>query len=216
MKDQVLIYLLNSRAALKLIAMPVLAGLLVVVFLTGLVVTHGVLPLYAAEQKGKETEETEEGAANPDKDVPEKSLLEDIEILDLIQSKSIPRPLTGKRGSPKRGEALAINRKKGNCIACHRFSVFEEKAKKDPNAYGDMGEVGPSLDGVGSRYDAGKLRLMIVDAKQFYPETIMPSFYKITELHRVAKDYDQKPILTLQEVEDIVAFLATLKQESGQ
>ncbi len=140
-------------------------------------------------------------------------LLDDLGVIDLIQSKSIPKRLTKKPGNAVRGEALMINRKKGNCLACHRLSAFEGKAKKKPNAYGDMGEIGPSLDGIASRYDQGQLRLLLVDAKVFFPETIMPSFYKNSGLHRVGKSFDRKTILEKQEIEDILAFLITLKEK---
>ena len=141
----------------------------------------------------------------------DESSLVKFEIVDVIQSKSIPKSLTGKRGNKKRGEALMIKRSKGNCLACHQVSLFEEKAKKDPNAYGDMGEVGPTLDKVAERYKEGQLRLLLVDAKQVFPETIMPSFYRVKNLHRVGKKFKNKPILAPQEIEDILSFLLTLK-----
>ncbi len=62
-----------------------------------------------------------------------------------------------------------VNRKLGNCVACHHLSPFEEKAKSVPNKYGDMGEVGSLLDGVAERYDDGQLRLLLVDAKRGFP-----------------------------------------------
>jgi sulfur-oxidizing protein SoxX len=89
--------------------------------------------------------------------------------------------------------------------------VFDEKAKTDPNKYGDMGEVGPPLDGIAERYDEGQLRLLLVDAKQVYPDTIMPAFYKVEGLHRVLPEYEGKPILNAQEIEDVLSFLMTLK-----
>ncbi len=140
-----------------------------------------------------------------------KQSLVNYEIVDVIQSKSIPKSLTGKRGDKKRGEALMIQRSKGNCLACHQVSLFEEKAKTDPNAYGDMGEVGPTLDKVAKRYKEGQLRLLLVDAKQVFPETIMPSFYRVENLHRVGKKFKDKPILGPQEIEDVLSFLLSLK-----
>ncbi len=140
-----------------------------------------------------------------------KSPLLKFEIVDVIQSKSIPTSLTGKRGNIKRGEALMIERSKGNCLACHQVTSFVEKAKKDSNSYGDMGEVGPTLDKVAERYKEGQLRLLLVDAKQVFPETIMPSFYRVENLHLVGKKFKDKPILDPQEIEDILSFLLTLK-----
>jgi len=133
------------------------------------------------------------------------------EIVDTIKSKSIPASLTGKAGNPKRGESLMITRSKGNCLACHEVIKFEKKAEKDPNNYGDMGEIGPNLDGVAARYQPGELRLMLVDAKQFFPETIMPAFYNVKKLYRVDTGFKDKPILTAQEIEDVLSFLLTLK-----
>lgn len=141
----------------------------------------------------------------------DKAGLVDYEIVDLIESKSIPKSLTGKQGDAKRGEALMVNRKKGNCIACHSLDDFEKKAVKDPNKYGDMGEVGPPLDGVASRYKEGQLRLLLVNAKKVFPETIMPAFYRIDGLTRVGGEFRNKPILEAQEIEDIVRFLMGLE-----
>jgi sulfur-oxidizing protein SoxX len=73
------------------------------------------------------------------------------------------------------------------------------------------GTVGPPLDGVGNRYSAGALRLRMVDPKQINPQTSMPAYYKIEGLHQVAEGYRGKPILTAQEIEDVVAYLLTLK-----
>lgn len=134
----------------------------------------------------------------------------EIEILDLINSKSVPKPLTQGKASPKRGEAVIIARDKGNCLSCHRISAFEQKAKTAPTQYGDMGEIGPPLDGVAKKYKPGQLRLLLIDAKTLFPETMMPSYYKTKGLHRVSKPYQGKTILTAQEIEDILSFLAKL------
>lgn len=133
------------------------------------------------------------------------------EVVDVIQSKSIPKSLTDGGGDINAGEELIVAREKGNCIACHIISAFDEKAKKAPNKYGDMGEIGPPLDGVAERYSEGQLRLILVDAKQIFPDTIMPSFYRVKDLHRVGGAFDNKPILQAQEVEDILSFLMTLR-----
>ncbi len=140
-----------------------------------------------------------------------KSPLVEFEIVDQIEIKSIPESLTGVAGNVARGEATMINRKKGNCLACHKVGVFDEKAKTDPNRYGDMGEVGPHLDGVASRYDVGQLRLLLVDAKVIFPETMMPSFYRVKNFERVLPEFENKPILSAQDIEDVLSFLLTLK-----
>ncbi len=118
---------------------------------------------------------------------------------------AIEKSLTGKAGDPVRGRKLAINRKKGNCLACHAVSVLKDQPYH--------GEVGPSLDGVADRYKPGQLRMMIVDQKKYFPETLMPAMYKVKGLHRVVKKFQGKPILTAQEVEDVLAFILTLKHE---
>ncbi len=75
------------------------------------------------------------------------------------------------------------------------------------------GEVGPTLIGVASRMDEGEIRLRVVDPKVVNEGTIMPSFYRTEGLHLVMKDFKDKPILTAQQVEDVVAYLMTLKEE---
>jgi L-cysteine S-thiosulfotransferase len=75
------------------------------------------------------------------------------------------------------------------------------------------GTVGPPLDGIGSRSSAGVLRLCLVDPKAINPETIMPAYYKVEGLHRVLERYRDRPVLTAQQIEDVVAYLQTLTQE---
>ena len=115
---------------------------------------------------------------------------------------AIPQSLTGKAGDPAKGRKTAINRKKGNCLACHVMPVPEQA---------DHGEVGPPLNDVGSRLGAGEIRLRIVNPKVVNPDTIMPAFYRIDGLHRVQKKWQGKTIISAQEVEDIVAYMMTLK-----
>ncbi|HFE38484.1 MAG TPA: sulfur oxidation c-type cytochrome SoxX [Gammaproteobacteria bacterium] len=116
----------------------------------------------------------------------------------------IKESLTGKPGDPKNGIKVMINRKKGNCFACHTIAAF-----KDTVPY--HGEVGPSLDGVADRYEEGQLRMMLVDQKKYFPNTIMPAMYRKDGLTRVMKKFKGKTILTAQEVEDVLAYLKTLK-----
>lgn len=116
---------------------------------------------------------------------------------------SIEQSLTGNSGDPAAGRKSAINTKQGNCLACHAMPVPEQPFH---------GEVGPDLNGVGSRYSEGELRLRVVNAKILNPDTIMPAFYRNSGLHRVMKKFQGKTILTPQEVEDIVAYLMTLKE----
>ena len=127
--------------------------------------------------------------------------------------KAINKPLTGTKGDVGKGENLIAARKKGNCFACHEIGKLMAKAAGNPKKYSDMGKIGPRLDGVASRYTMGELRMLMVDSKQVFPETIMPAFYRNTGLHRVRGNFKGKTILNPQEVEDILAYLGTLKEE---
>lgn len=119
-------------------------------------------------------------------------------------SSAIVEPLTDKPGDPAAGAKVVANRRLGNCLGCHQVSAL---GSEDFH-----GEVGPSLDGVGGRWDAAHLRMIVVNPKRvFTEETVMPAFYRVDGLRRVRPEFEGKPILTAQQVEDVVAYLATLK-----
>ena len=126
--------------------------------------------------------------------------------------KAINASLTGKAGDPVTGEATMINRKKGNCFGCHEVAALSVKARTNPKGYADMGRIGPRLDGVASRYTEGELRMLLTDAKQIFPETIMPSFYRTEGFYRVMGKFKDKTVIGAQDVEDILAYLMTLKE----
>jgi sulfur-oxidizing protein SoxX len=105
-------------------------------------------------------------------------------------------------GDPARGRELVLARTSANCVLCH--------AVPDP-AVKFAGNVGPSLAGVGSRLTEAQLRLRVADNLRVNPATVMPSYYKVDGLDRVASAYHGMPVLTAQEVEDVVAWLSTLK-----
>ena len=116
---------------------------------------------------------------------------------------AIVTPLCGLQGDADRGRRIVIDSHGGNCLACHRMPIPEEPLH---------GTVGPPLDGVASRLSAGQLRLRVVDERRLNPMTIMPGFYRDPRLaNRVADDYWGKTFLDAQQVEDIVAYLGTLK-----
>jgi sulfur-oxidizing protein SoxX len=115
---------------------------------------------------------------------------------------AILEPLSAQPGDPEVGRRIVLDRERGDCTICHAMPLPQRQFH---------GSIGPPLDGVGSRYTAGELRLRIVDPKAIDAETIMPAYYKITGLHRVLERYRGKSILTAQEVEDVVAYLLTLK-----
>lgn len=116
---------------------------------------------------------------------------------------SIPAPLTGSPGDPARGRAIASDPERGNCSICHLLPGA------DPRQHGD---IAPPLAGAGSRNTAGELRLRIVDGTRINPATIMPAYHRIDKLARVAPTFAGRPILSAQEVEDVIAWLLTLKE----
>lgn len=120
-----------------------------------------------------------------------------------IASSGIAKSLTGKPGDAANGEKVFLNRKQGNCLACHQVTALS----KHPF----HGEIGPSLDGVADRYSEAELRQQVVDPKTINPDTIMPSFFKKDGLHRVRKKFQGKTLLSAEQVEDIVAYLKTFK-----
>ncbi|MCW9032774.1 MAG: sulfur oxidation c-type cytochrome SoxX [Rhodospirillales bacterium] len=121
---------------------------------------------------------------------------------EIKDGNSIPKSLTGKPGDAKKGREAAIHRKKGNCLACHTLPIPEQSFH---------GDVGPDLKGVADRYSEGEIRLRLVNSKVVNEDTIMPAFYKTDGLNRVMKKFKGKTILSAQDVEDIVAYLMTLK-----
>jgi sulfur-oxidizing protein SoxX len=115
---------------------------------------------------------------------------------------AVPASLTGASGDPARGRAIVTNRQVGLCLLCHSGPFPEERFQ---------GDLAPDLTGVGSRLSAGQLRLRIVDSGRVNAATIMPAYYKVDGLTRVAPAYRGKPVLSAQQIEDVVAFLATLR-----
>lgn len=122
-----------------------------------------------------------------------------------IEDMAIKASLTGASGSPDEGAKTLANRGLGNCLACHAVSALAQEQFH--------GNVAPSLDGVADRWTVEELRAIVVDAKQvFTNETMMPGFYSLNVGINVRKDLAGKTILTAQQVEDVVAYLATLKE----
>jgi sulfur-oxidizing protein SoxX len=128
---------------------------------------------------------------------PQPNRLVPFEVVEM----AVPQPLTATPGDPVRGRRLALDRAKGNCVTCHELPLQADF----------QGNLGPPLAGVGSRYEPGELRLRLVDSKRINPDSNMPSYYRVAGLHGVRGDWAGKPILQAQEVEDILAFLLTLR-----
>jgi L-cysteine S-thiosulfotransferase len=115
---------------------------------------------------------------------------------------AIAGSLTGTKGDPARGRAIVTNRQVGLCLLCHSGPFPEERLQ---------GNMAPDLSGAGTRWSEGQLRLRIVDAGRLNPDTIMPPYYRIDGLQRVAPAFRGKPVLSAEQIEDVVAFLATLR-----
>ena len=118
-----------------------------------------------------------------------------------VRGDGIPAPLTQERGDPARGRALIITRE-ANCLLCHPIAETRERF---------MGNIGPPLSGVGGRLTTEQLRLRVVDPTIVNRDTVMPAYYRVANLNEVAQEYRGKPILSAQQVEDVVAYLATLR-----
>jgi L-cysteine S-thiosulfotransferase len=115
---------------------------------------------------------------------------------------AIPKSLTGAPGDATRGRAL-VRERSSTCLLCHSGPFPEEKFQ---------GDLSPSLAGAGRRWSEGQLRLRLVDASRLNPATIMPSYYRVEGLDRVGTNWRGKPILSAEQIEDIVAYLATLRE----
>ena len=105
-------------------------------------------------------------------------------------------------GNADRGRAIVANRQVGLCLLCHTGPLPEERFQ---------GNLAPSLAGAGSRWTEDQLRVRIMDARQLNPESIMPSYAKTDGLNRVSKNLQGQPLLNVQQIEDVVAYLITLK-----
>ncbi|CTQ52442.1 Cytochrome c, mono-and diheme variants [Roseibium album] len=117
----------------------------------------------------------------------------------------IKTSLTGQPGDAGVGRKVFANRKQGNCLACHTNSDLSEEIFH--------GEVGPPMDGVADRWSEGELRAIVTNSKQVFEDTIMPAFYIESGYERPLEKFAGKSILSAQQVEDVVAYLMTLKEE---
>jgi L-cysteine S-thiosulfotransferase len=114
----------------------------------------------------------------------------------------LPTSLTGAKGDPARGRAIVASRQVGLCLLCHSGPFPEERFQ---------GNLAPDLGGAGSRWSEAQLRVRIVDPARINPATIMPAYHRTEGLVRVAPGYQGKPVLTAEQIEDVVAFLTTLR-----
>ena len=114
----------------------------------------------------------------------------------------ISASLTGAAGDPARGRVIVANRQVGLCLLCHSGPFPEERFQ---------GDLAPDLKGAGARWSEGQLRLRIVDSSRVNAATIMPAYYRTEGLTRVAPAFRGKPVIGAEQVEDVVAFLKTLR-----
>jgi L-cysteine S-thiosulfotransferase len=120
----------------------------------------------------------------------------------MIVGDAIPASLTGTKGDAERGRVIVANRQVGLCLLCHSGPFPQEKFQ---------GTLAPDLKGAGSRSTEGQLRLRIVDASRLNPQTIMPPYYRVEGLVNVAPAFQGKTLLSAEQIEDVVAYLETLR-----
>ena len=120
-----------------------------------------------------------------------------------IVEDTIPASLTGVPGDAARGRAIVADRARGLCLLCHSAPIPERF----------QGDLAPPLAGAGARWSVDQLRLRVADARRLNPDTIMPSYLRREGFNRVAPAWRGRPVLEPQEIEDVVAYLATLKEQ---
>lgn len=132
----------------------------------------------------------------------------DTNELEGIVGDSLPVALADEAGSPERGAAVFAERDQGHCVLCHQLSSVDAPFQ---------GNLGPALDGVGTRLSAGQIRLRIAAPNKVWPDTVMPGYYRRVGLRQVDPTYDGETILTGRQIEDLVAFLSaqTTPSEAG-
>lgn len=116
-------------------------------------------------------------------------------------------PLTGQPGDATRGRAIAADRQRGLCLLCHAAPITEERSQ---------GNLAPDLAGSGARWTEAELRLRLMDSRRLNPDSIMPSYYRTEGLHRVGPAFQGRTVLSAQEIEDVVAWLLTLREEPAR
>ena len=118
------------------------------------------------------------------------------------------RSLTGRPGDARRGREIVFDRTRGNCTICHAVPVESSGAAQQRL----LGDLGPSLAGVGARLAETTLRMRMIDSRLLNAETIMPAYHATNGLARVGAAYAGRPVLTADEIEDVVTYLSTLRQ----
>ncbi len=120
----------------------------------------------------------------------------------LVVGDGLPQPLTATPGDALRGRAIVASRQQGLCLLCHSGPFPEER---------QQGNLAPSLQGAGARWNEAQLRLRIVDSRRLNPDSLMPALHRVGGQQRVGAAWQGRPVLDAQQVEDVVAYLKTLK-----
>jgi len=120
-----------------------------------------------------------------------------------VEGDAIAAPLAGLAGDAARGRAIVANRQLGLCLLCHGAPIPEERFQ---------GDLAPNLAGAGARWSAGQLRLRLVEPQRLVPGTIMPAYHRTAGLQQVGTAWRGKPLLDAQQIEDVVAYLSSLKE----
>ena len=120
----------------------------------------------------------------------------------VVSGDAIEAPLDGRVGDRGRGEATVRDRETGNCLICHAIPEPAERFQ---------GEIGPPLAGVGARLTPAQIRLRLVDPTRLNPAAIMPAYHRVDGLTRVDARFAGRPVLDAQAIEDVVAYLSSLK-----
>ena len=119
-----------------------------------------------------------------------------------VSGDAIAQPLTSVPGDAVRGRAIVVSRQTGLCLLCHSGPFPQERFQ---------GNLAPDLSGAGARWSAGQLRLRVVDARRVNPDSLMPAYHRVDGLTRVGPAWQAQPVLGAQQIEDVVAFLLTLR-----
>ena len=120
-----------------------------------------------------------------------------------VANEGLPEPLTREPGNAAEGRRIVATRQLGLCLLCHSGPLPEERFQ---------GNLAPDLAGAGRRWNAAQLRLRLVDPQQLNPDSIMPAYHRTQGLTRVGPAWRERPILSAQQIEDVLAFLATLRE----
>ena len=123
-------------------------------------------------------------------------------LVTAAASDALPPPLTATPGDPVAGKKIVLDRHVGLCLLCHSGPVPEERFQ---------GNLAPDLAGAGARWNAAQLRLRLVNPQHFNPDSLMPAYYRTDGLVRVSERWQGRPILDAQQIEDVIAWLLTLK-----